>query len=88
MEAFDYKVILQVDMQPAIEWPPGIPAPVVGDEVSGQLGGAAFSAKVVRRAWGVGPAPSTDVQTVALVITAETPQPAKPARASVEPLRI
>lgn len=84
----DYKVILAIDAQHDIEWPLNVPAPLVGDEVSGQMGGADFRGTVTKRAWGVGPAPGTDVMTVVLVITVETPQPTKPARASVEPLRI
>ncbi len=89
MEAgYDYKVILQVDMRPAQVWPSDVPTPMVGDEVTGALGGDAFAALVVKRAWGIAPAPTTGVPTVALVITAETPQSVQREPASVQPLRL
>jgi hypothetical protein len=84
----NYKITLQVDMRPPIEWPSWIPAPVVGDEVTGQFGEQAFAAKVIRRAWGLASEAETGKLEAVLVVTAETPQPAKPGRASVHQLRI
>lgn len=81
-EQNNYSAHLLLDGKLKIEWPDGAPTPHVGDQVAGKPGGQHFIASVTARTWTL----DADTSTVALVITAETPQPAKRGSATVERL--
>lgn len=81
-EQNSYTAHLLLDGKVKIAWPEGAPTPQVGDQVAGKPDGQHFVANVTGRAWTIG----VDTTTVALVITAETPQPARRGSATVERL--
>lgn len=79
----NYTAHLLLDGKLKIEWPDGAPTPHVGDQVAGRPSGQHFVANVTARTWTL----DADTPAVALVITVETPEPAKRGSATVIPLR-
>lgn len=87
-EKWIYKVNINFDGRETLPWPSDLPAPVVGDEITGQFGGGDLRGKVMSRTWGLGPWPGSLQMVAVLTITVESPKSAQPGQATVQPLRL
>lgn len=85
---WSYKVIVVFDGQSSQPWPEGLPAPIVGDEITGYVGNANIRGSVTKRTWGMWVEPATTEPVAVMTITVESPKSAQPARATVQHLKL
>ncbi|MDN2697179.1 hypothetical protein O0882_12720 [Janthinobacterium sp. SUN073] len=85
MENETYVVRLAVDANTSVPWPKDVPAPAVGDKITGLIHGLAVKGTVVEREWGVDFAPGKAVIASVLTITVESQSVAQPKQAKGHP---
>ncbi|MDN2710641.1 hypothetical protein O0880_14545 [Janthinobacterium sp. SUN118] len=88
MENETYVVKLALDANAPVPWPKDVPAPAVGDKITGLIHGLAVKGTVVEREWGVDFAPGKAVIATALTITVKSQALARPKSATVQPLKL
>ena len=88
MENETYEVMLALDANASVPWPKGVPAPAVGDKITGLIHGLAVKGTVVEREWGVDFAPGKAVIATVLTITVKSQSVAQPKSATVQPLKL
>ncbi|MDO8039466.1 hypothetical protein [Janthinobacterium sp. SUN137] len=85
MENETYVVRLALDANAPVPWPKAVPAPAVGDKITGLIHGLTVNGTVVEREWGVDFAPGKAVIASVLTITVESQSVAQPKPATGHP---
>jgi hypothetical protein len=88
MENETYLVRLELDVHTLVPWPKGVPAPAVGDKISGLIHGLGIKGVVIGREWGLDFAPGTAVTASVLTLIVESQSAVPPKSATVQPLKL
>lgn len=88
MKQTTYQATVIVDGDGIGLWPVDSPSPNVGDEITGNINGQYILGTVVKREWGIAVRDEPPVQSASLRIIVESQPQARPAQATVQPLKL